>query len=109
MRAPYHIGQTVRVACWIDGRIQPVRVEFTRLDDERVRLQAVSARPLGDVPTVSYGRRYCVVMGEAEWRARPDSLVGTGPGSHAYHRELANWALGKLNITAANAEQGGAA
>ena len=66
---PCHIGQTIRVAGWIDGRIQSVRVEFTRIG-ECVRLQAMSARPLGDMQ-LSFGRRYCVVLGEAEWLTQP--------------------------------------
>ena len=98
------IGQTVSVSCWMDGRIQPVRVEFTRLDHDRVRLQAVSARPLGDAQ-MSYGRRYCAVLGEPEWRTRPGACVGDsewiGPDHRAYDFDLAAWALGKLNIHSA--------
>ena len=93
MSATY-IGQTARADCWIDGKVQPVRVKFTRLGNEYVRLQAVSARPLSDVPTISYGPRYRAIMADAEWITRPGT---DGP-------ELTAWALGKLKITAANTE-----
>ena len=44
---------------------------------------------------LSFGRRYCVVLGEAEWLTQPAT----------YGRELADWALAKLNITAATSEE----